>query len=155
MPLFKKKTDPAVYAPVSGTCIPLEKVNDPVFSSKAMGEGAAFVFDGDTVCAPCSGKVIMIPASAHAIGLQCDNGMELLIHIGMDTVELNGEGFTIKTSVNKKVRKGDPLIQIDRKFMESKGIDLTTPMIVTNQVPIRLENLDQSVTNDSVVMQLA
>lgn len=153
--LFTKKTDPAIYAPVSGTCIPLEQVNDPVFSSKAMGEGVAFRFEGDTICAPCAGKVVMIAATSHAIGLQADNGAELLIHIGMDTVELNGEGFTLKTAVNKKVKKGDPLLVIDRAFMQQKGIDLTTPMIVTNGKEMRFSALNQPVTGASVVMSIA
>lgn len=155
MAFFKKKTDPVIYAPVSGTCIPLEQVNDPVFSSKAMGEGCAFIFDGSTIYAPCNAKVIMVPESKHAIGLEADNGLEILIHIGMDTVNLNGEGFTVKTAQNKKVRKGDPLVMIDRAFMSSHNIDLTTPMIVTNGKPIVFRSVSGPVTTESEVYRIA
>lgn len=128
-----------LYAPVDGTCIPLDEVDDNVFSSRLMGDGVAFRFQGSQVCAPCDGKVCMIAETKHAFGMMIDGGVELLIHIGMDTVNLKGEGFRVLVEENQDVRKGTPVIELDREFLESKGIDLTTPMIVTNGEDMELE----------------
>lgn len=128
-----------LYAPVDGICIPLDEVNDNVFSSRLMGDGVAFRFQGSQVCAPCDGKVCMIAETKHAFGMILDGGVELLIHIGMDTVNLKGEGFRVLVEENQHVRKGTPVIELDREFLERKGIDLTTPMIVTNGEGMELE----------------
>ena len=98
----EKYTDQAVlYAPVTGSCIPLTEVKDEVFANKMMGDGVAFTFDGDTVVSPCDGTIVMIAATKHAIGIQGDDGVEVLIHVGLDTVSLNGEGF--KASINQEI----------------------------------------------------
>lgn len=136
--LFKKKeVDGTLYAPVSGKCIPLSQVQDQVFASKAMGDGVAFLYEGDTIYAPCDGKVIMVANTKHAIGIQADNGAEILLHIGMDTVNLQGQGFHVKKQVKDKIKRGDALIQFDRTFMEEHGINLTTPMVITNENDIQ------------------
>lgn len=136
--LFKKK-ESVLYAPVSGKRINLESVPDGVFSSKMMGDGVAFQFDGDTVHSPCDGKVMMVAATKHAIGLSCFNGAEILIHIGLDTVNLNGQGFKVLVNAGDKVSVGKPLVQIDRKVMEENNIDLTMPMVVTNGTEFSLK----------------
>lgn len=130
--LKKKEIDNNVYAPVNGTCIPLEEVKDKVFASKMMGDGVGFILDDNTVYAPCDGKIMMIATTKHAFGLQADNGLEVLVHIGLDTVNLNGEGLTALKNQGDSVLKGEPIIRIDREFMKQKEIDLTTPMIITN-----------------------
>ncbi len=140
--IFKKKEiDENLYAPVDGNCINLEDVPDKVFSSKMMGEGVGFTFDSTVVCAPCNGKVTMIANTKHAFGIAGDNGVEVLVHIGLDTVNLQGEGFTTLVQVDKTVKKGTPIIEIDRALMSEKGIDLTTPMIVTNSSDFTLTTL--------------
>lgn len=140
--IFKKKeTDNNLYAPVTGEMIDIETVADKVFSSKMMGDGVAFQFEGDTVCAPCDGILTMIASTKHAFGITMDNGAEILVHIGLDTVELKGQGLEALASVDKKISKGTPVIKIDRAFMKSKEIDLTTPVIVTNLAAFNLEKV--------------
>lgn len=146
--LFKKKViDNCIYAPVNGECISLDDVADKVFSSRMMGNGAAFRFDGNEVYAPCDGKIIMIADTRHAFGIQAENGAEVLVHIGLDTVNLKGEGLKSLVSVNSSVKKGTPIIQIDRAFMEAQGIDLTTPMIITNgnEFTLTIEHINDKV----------
>lgn len=128
----KKKKDVVLYAPVTGKQIALEKVTDKVFASKMMGDGVAFLFEGNQVCAPCDGKLTMIANTLHAFGMELDNGAEVLVHIGLDTVNLNGKGFKKLAEQGVKVKKGTPLIEIDRAVMKEHGIDLTMPMIITS-----------------------
>ena len=144
----EKYTDQAVlYAPVTGSCIPLTEVKDEVFANKMMGDGVAFTFDGDTVVSPCDGTIVMIAATKHAIGIQGDDGVEVLIHVGLDTVSLNGEGFKASINQGDHVKKGEAILQIDHKLMKEKGMDLTTPMIITNTDQYHLA----PTYNDSVI----
>lgn len=121
-----------IAAPLSGKVIPLSEVNDEVFSKKIMGEGAAIVPDDGEVSAPFDGVVNTVFPTRHAIGLTNDDGVEVIIHIGLDTVELNGEGFEAFVKDGDRVRKGDRLIRFDRSAIQEKGYDLTTPVIVSN-----------------------
>lgn len=131
--LFKKKEiDYKIYSPVNGKQIALDEVNDKVFASKMMGDGVAFQNIEALIVAPCDGEIVMVPDSKHAVGIKADCGIELLLHIGLDTVKLKGEGFQVLVKVGDKVSKGDSLIKVDVDFMNSKGIDLTTPMIITD-----------------------
>lgn len=114
-----------------GKSIEIEKVPDPVFSEKMMGDGIAFVLDHDTIYAPCDGKILFVADTLHAVGIQSDSGVELMIHIGLDTVNLKGEGFRKLISKNH-VKQGDPLIKIDLDLMHEKEVNLTTMMIITN-----------------------
>ena len=113
-----------IAAPLSGKVIPLSEVNDEVFSKKIMGEGAAIVPDDGDVSAPFDGVVNTVFPTRHAIGLTNDNGVEVIIHIGLDTVELNGEGFEAFVKDGDRVRKGDRLIRFDRSAIQEKGYDL-------------------------------
>lgn len=128
----KKSEDNRVMSPVSGKCIDLSEVSDKVFAERMMGEGVAFKFDEDTVYSPCAGVVATIAKSSHAIAVKNHDGLEILIHIGVNTVSLKGQGFEVLVTENQKVKLGTPLVKIDREFMAMKGVDLTTPMIVTN-----------------------
>ncbi len=132
--LFKKNQDSAegtVAAPVTGKCIAIDQVADAVFSSKMMGDGFAIVPTGDTVVAPMDGEIVMIPESKHAFGMQTKDGIELLVHIGLDTVNLNGQGFEVLAKQGSRVKAGTPVIRFDRSFMEGQGIDLTTMLVFT------------------------
>ncbi len=119
-------------APVKGKVIPLNEVPDQVFAGGLMGEGIAFIPEEETVTAPCDGVVMMIAETLHAVGIQAENGAEILIHVGLDTVNLNGSGFTMLVEMNQNIKQGDPLLKIDMDFMKKQKINLTTPMIVTN-----------------------
>lgn len=129
---LKKEKEVILYAPVDGDSISLDTVPDKMFAEKMMGDGIAFSYVGNTVCAPCDGTVIMIADTLHAFGMKAENGAEILIHIGMDTVALGGKGFKKLVGVNKKVRKGTPIISFDRTELVKSGVDLTTPMIIIN-----------------------
>ena len=121
-----------IKSPISGKVIELEKVNDPVFSSGAMGKGVAIEPLDNKVYAPVNGTIEFIADTKHAIGLLSEDGIEVLIHVGMDTVKMNGRGFNVKTSVNSKVKAGDLLLEFDRNIIEKEGYSLITPVVITN-----------------------
>lgn len=130
---FKKKEKKnVIVAYGEGKFVPITEVPDPIFSEKMMGDGVAILLSGDTIYAPCDASVTMVATTFHAIGLTLDSGMELLIHIGLDTVNLNGEGFTPLTKVDDKVKKGDPLMKLDLDVMKKNELELYTPIIVLN-----------------------
>lgn len=137
MGLFKKKVDfpyesGNLYSITDGKLISIEKVNDEMFSQKMMGDGVAFISESGEVVSPCNGEVSMIFATNHAIGIIADDGTEILIHIGLDTVKENGKGFKSFIKDGAKVKRGQKLISFDIKYLESKGYDLAIPMIITN-----------------------
>lgn len=121
-----------IKSPISGKVIELEKVNDPVFSSGAMGKGVAIEPIDNKVYAPFDGVIEFIADTKHAIGLLSDDGVEVLIHVGMDTVKMNGKGFDVKTKVNSKVKAGNLLLEFDKSVIEKEGYSLITPIVITN-----------------------
>lgn len=137
MGFFKKKEkeEPvkSLRAFVPGKVISITEVNDQVFSSKALGNGVAIQPTAQVVTAPCDGVISMIAEdSNHAIGMTLNNGAELLLHIGIDTVSLNGEGFHIFVKTDAKVKRGDKLMEFDKNLIESKGFETTCVLVVTN-----------------------
>ncbi len=118
--------------PLSGKVLPLSKVEDAVFSSGAMGNGIAIDPTDNKVYAPFDGTVEFIAETKHAIGLKSDDGVQLLIHVGMDTVKMNGKGFDVKTKVNERVKEGDLLLEFDRNEIQKEGYSLITPVVITN-----------------------
>lgn len=121
-----------IVSPLAGETVALTSVNDPVFSSEAMGKGIAVKPSGNTVYSPVDGTVQIAFETGHAYGLKSDNGAEVLIHIGIDTVSMNGEGFAQKVTANQKVKKGDVLGTFDTAAIAAAGLDDTTMIIVTN-----------------------
>lgn len=121
-----------ILAPVAGEVCPLSEVKDEVFSSGAMGAGLAIKPSEGLLKSPVDGTVSLVFPTGHAIGLKSKNGAEILIHIGMDTVELNGEGFLVLVSKDQEVKVGQPLVKFDLDAIKAKGYDLTTPVIITN-----------------------
>ena len=128
---FKNKNENVIYAPVEGTCIDITEVDDIGFSSKMMGHGVAIVPIEGIVTAPCDGKISMIFDTGHAFGMEANNGAEILIHIGIDTVNLNGEGFEILKKPGQKVKRGEPVIRFDLEKVK-KLYDTATMVIMTN-----------------------
>ncbi|ELY5855086.1 PTS beta-glucoside transporter subunit IIABC [Cronobacter malonaticus] len=122
----------AALAPLSGTVLALDDVPDPTFASGLLGAGAAIIPSGNEVRAPFAGSVASLFETRHAIGLQGDNGMEVLIHVGIDTVKLEGKPFTAHVRVGDHVQPGDLLITFDRQSIIDAGYDLTTPIIISN-----------------------
>ncbi|MBU3686757.1 MAG: PTS beta-glucoside transporter subunit EIIBCA [Mycobacterium sp.] len=121
-----------IAAPFDGTVIALGEVPDPVFSKGTMGPGVAVLPSGNTACAPGDGTVVALPPSGHAIGLVLDGGVEVLIHIGIDTVALKGRGFDVHVTKGQKVATGTPLVTFDRAVITEAGYSLITPIIVLN-----------------------
>lgn len=128
-----------VHAPLTGEVTPLSEVPDQVFSEKMMGDGIAIKPSQSEVRAPFNGKVQMIFPTKHAIGLVSDSGLELLIHIGLDTVKLNGEGFTLHVEEGQEVKQGDLLINFDLDYIRNHAKSDITPIIVTQG---NITNLD-------------
>lgn len=149
----KKETKPAekpaskaatVSAPVSGICIPLSEVNDAVFSQKILGDGAAIIPSEGKVYAPVNGTVSTVFDTKHAIGLLSEDGVELLIHIGIDTVNLEGKYFTAHVESGQKIRKGDLLVSFDQEMIQKAGYDTVTPVLITNTAEFHSIHTDAS-----------
>lgn len=134
MGLFKRKQKQAVvlYAPVDGKILPLEQVDDPVFSQKMMGEGIAIMAEGALIKAPADGTLTMIAETRHAFGMTLANGLELMVHVGLETVGLKGKGFEVLAAVNEEVKAGTPILRVDQAIMKDAGISLCTPVIMIN-----------------------
>lgn len=128
----KEYNDDTVYAPLEGKVVALADVPDATFAEGVLGLGAAIEPAVGEVIAPADGEVSSIFDTHHAVGLTLDNGMELLIHVGINTVALNGEGFTAHVSEGDKVKRGQPLISFDKDFITSKGYPIITPVIISN-----------------------
>nr|WP_207554569.1 glucose-specific PTS transporter subunit IIBC [Staphylococcus schleiferi] len=122
----------SVVAPGDGKIVPLSDVPDQVFSQKLMGDGVALIPQNSEICAPFNGTVKTIFPTRHAIGLESTDGVELLIHIGIDTVKLNGEGFEALVQVDEEVVEGQPLMKVDLSYIEQHAPSIVTPLIVTN-----------------------
>ncbi|MCY8199017.1 beta-glucoside-specific PTS transporter subunit IIABC [Bacillus subtilis] len=136
-----------VYAPFSGKVIPLSSVPDEVFSSGAMGQGLAIEPSDSKLYAPFDGTVVMVAPTKHAIGLRSASGVELLAHIGLDTVTLDGTPFSLKVKEGDTVKKGEVLVEFDKAFIEEKGLTTITPVIITNShayQEILIEDLEES-----------
>ncbi len=121
-----------ITSPLRGWAAPLDSVPDPVFAERMMGDGVAIHPLDDTVCAPCDGEIVTLHDSAHAVSLRSDEGVELLIHIGLETVALKGRGFTPLVSPGTRVLRGDPLIRFDLDAVALAAASLITPVVVTN-----------------------
>ncbi|MCQ9370956.1 glucose PTS transporter subunit IIA [Corynebacterium sp. 35RC1] len=121
-----------ITSPLEGQAVALSEVPDPIFATAKLGQGVAVIPSGTEVVAPADATVIAVQKSGHAVGLRLDSGVELLVHVGIDTVQLGGEGFTVHVARKDRVSAGDKLISFDPKFIESKGYNLITPVLVTN-----------------------
>lgn len=124
--------DAYVVSPLDGTVVALSDVPDPVFGKGIMGPGVAIEPSGTTAYAPGSGVVVAAQPTGHAFGLALDNGVEVLIHIGIDTVKLKGEGFQVHVAKGERVAAGAPLVTFDPKVIEAAGYPLITPIVILN-----------------------
>lgn len=139
MGLFQKQK--SILSAQSGKVVPLENVKDPVFSGKILGDGVAVLPSDPEVVAPISGTVTQIAHTLHAVGITGDDGVELLIHMGIDTVKLEGKGFTACVEQGQHVDAGQKIFEMDLSFISSSGYDPTTPCIITNMDEIKKMNV--------------
>ena len=133
--LFRKKCtmkDNTVYAPLSGKIIPLENVPDPAFSSREIGDGVAIEPSSSILKSPVDGVVKMLFPTGHAIGIMSNRGEEILIHIGIDTVCLEGKGFITHVKQGQCVKLGEELITFDRNVIDEAGYSCMTMVLITN-----------------------
>ena len=128
----QKQQDETVGSPLTGRAIPLDQVKDEAFAQGILGKGVAVQPESGEVYAPFNGKVVTFFPTKHAVGLLSDQGLELLIHVGLDTVNLNGKYFTACVKEGDRVAKGQKLLEFDMEQMKKEGYVLDTPVIVTN-----------------------
>ncbi|OCN05218.1 PTS beta-glucoside transporter subunit IIABC [Erysipelotrichaceae bacterium MTC7] len=146
-----------VYSPIKGSVVALSKVKDDAFAQGALGKGVAIEPTEGKVVAPFDGTVITLFPTKHAIGLVSDDGLELLIHVGMDTVQLEGKHFEALVSQGDKVKKGQPLVNFDIKAIETAGFSTITPVVVVNTTDYLdlVETQDKEVkTGDELIISL-
>lgn len=137
-----------LYNPIEGEIISIENVPDPVFSEKMLGDGFAIIPTGNKVYAPISGKVKVLFPTLHALAIETQEGLEALIHIGIDTVELKGEGFVANVQVGDVVKHGDLLITFDKGIIESKATSIITPLVITNMDEINSISIEYGLKNE-------
>ena len=133
--LKKKEIKECSYtlgSPAKGKTVPLSEVNDPTFAEEMLGKGVAVIPAEGRICAPADGKIDMVFDTLHAVSMVTDYGAEVLIHVGLDTVKMNGEGFKGHVKSGDHVKKGDLLLELDLEKVKAAGYDTITPMIVCN-----------------------
>ncbi|MGH3086752.1 MAG: PTS sugar transporter subunit IIA [Rubrobacteraceae bacterium] len=122
-----------ILAPISGTVVPLSDVPDEVFAEGMAGDGAAIIpSESGEVLAPISGNLVKLFEGGHAFGIESDGGVELIVHIGLDTIEMRGEGFEKLAKQGERVEAGEPIVRFDLEKIRADGYDPITPVVVTN-----------------------
>ena len=154
--LFGKNTDD-FYAPMAGKAVPISEVPDPTFAEGMLGNGIAIEPAEGKVYAPCDATVDMMFTTGHAVSLVADCGAEILIHVGLETVSLEGKPFTVHAANGDKVKKGQLLIEVDLDAVKAAGLPTITPMVVcnTDEYPTFNTFVGKDVTNEDVVIALA
>lgn len=153
--LFGKPVN-ELYAPVTGKAVPIAQVPDPAFSENMLGYGIAVIPAEGKAYAPCNATVDKMFETGHAVTLVAEDGAEILIHIGLDTVKLNGKHFTVCCKNGDQVKKGDLLIEFDLEAIKAEGYNPIVAMLVCNSKNFSIFNTstDKEVTNDEVVIEL-
>ncbi|WP_367565585.1 PTS glucose transporter subunit IIA [Lacrimispora sp.] len=145
-----------ILAPVEGTVIPLSQVNDPAFSQEILGKGIAIVPAKGRVVAPADGVLTVVFETKHAVSVTTDKGAEIIIHVGLDTVSLNGEHYTSYKNQGDHVKTGDLLLEFDVEAIKSAGYEVVTPVIICNhqEFPDMVCHTGKDVKELDVVIEL-
>ena len=145
-----------LYAPMAGTAVPVTEVPDPTFAEGMLGDGIAILPADGKVCAPCDATVDMMFTTGHAVSLTTESGAEILIHVGLETVSLEGKPFKVKVASGDKVKKGQVLMEADLDAIKAAGLNTITPMLVCNSSDFSTFNktTGKDVTNADVVIEL-
>lgn len=143
--LFSKKESFKVVAPISGNLMSIEKVNDEVFSSKMMGDGFAIKPNSQIVYAPISGEVVTLFPTKHAVCIKGNDGLEVIVHVGIDTVNNQGKGFSAYIKIGDKIKQGQKMLYIEDSLFNDKTIDLTTMVVFTNKINFEINIEDKHI----------
>ena len=148
----KKNEIIKISAPISGEILPIEKVPDEVFSSKVLGDGCAIVPNDNKLNRPCDATISTIAETKHAYGFTTDNGVDILVHFGLETVNLKGEGFKSYVKVGDKVKRGDLVCEVDLELLKKHNINLTTPVVISGVENKKLNIISGKVNvNDTLI----
>lgn len=157
--LFGKKDETdknlAIKSPMNGNYVPLEEIPDPVFAEKMMGEGFGIEPTDGVVAAPVSGVIMQVFPTNHAIGIKTDNGIEVLIHIGLETVAMEGKGFEGFVSEGDRVETGDKLVTFDIDLVKKEANSTISPVIITNSDELEsfnIESVTEAVKGETVIV---
>lgn len=154
----KKKKQEVITSCISGKIVPIEKANDGVFSAKILGEGVGIYPNEEIVLSPCDGEIVSVmEETKHALGIKTSKNMEILIHVGINTVSMKGQGFEVFVKPGDKVSKGDKLISFSKTLIRDNNLDDVVIMVVTNSD--QFENLNfkndiNEVSNDTIILSL-
>lgn len=136
-----------LYSPADGTAIPLSTVSDHAFSSGFLGEGAAVIPAGNKIYAVADATVISVASTLHAYNLRTEDGIEILVHLGIDTVELRGEGFKSYVIEGQRVKRGELIAEMDIDKIKKKGYKIETPIVITNaELHLPIDHVDGAVS---------
>ena len=143
-----------IAAPVNGEIVPIETVSDPTFSQEMVGKGVAIIPSDGKFYAPADGELVAVFPTGHAYCINTDDGAELLVHIGIDTVKLNGEFYTIHAQQGTSVKRGDLIVEVDIEGVKGAGYDIITPVIVSNHAKFKgLEKVSgKAVVGEPVIL---
>lgn len=130
---LKSKNEKTIAAPCNGKIVGIEEVPDPVFAEKMVGDGFAIIPSSTDILSPVDGEIIQVFPTHHAICIKSTDGLEMIVHVGIDTVELKGEGFTCHTEVGAMVKTGDKLLTFTPEVLEANNKNAITPVVVTNK----------------------
>jgi PTS system glucose-specific IIA component len=152
---FLKRKMREVYAPVDGEVVAIESVEDEVFATKMAGDGIAIIPASDTFCAPIEGTVSKIFSTHHAYSIKSDKGLEVMVHIGLETVALKGQGFECLVDEGERVKVGDPVIRVDLPYLKAHAKDIVTPVIFCDGSDIQtIEKKCKAVKCGDVIMEV-
>ncbi|RCW49252.1 MULTISPECIES: PTS glucose transporter subunit IIA [unclassified Halanaerobium] len=138
--IFKKKEE-YLTAPFAGDVTDLKQVPDEAFAQKMVGDGFAITPEENVVKSPCAGEIVQIFSTGHAVGIKTKKGLEVLVHIGIDTIKLDGEGFEKLVKNGDQVEVGTPLIEIDLEYIKNNAPSILTPVIITNMEKVKSMDL--------------
>ena len=152
-----KKSKLQIFAPINGEIIPLDQVPDPVFSQKMLGEGVAIMPKQGSIHSPIEGTIILVSDTKHAIGLRSSDGTEILIHIGLETVSLKGNGFTVLVKAGDAVSVGQSLIEVDWDYISEHAKSIITPIVITNSAErnVKCEVAKEGIMGETVLMTIS
>lgn len=130
--MFGGQPELKVLAPIAGRTIPVTEVGDPTFSEEMLGKGIGILPTGNHVVAPVDGTIILMFDTGHAVSIISDDGIEILVHVGLDTIQLKGTHYTMRVKTGDTVKKGDVLMEFDREGIVAAGYNTVTPVVVCN-----------------------